>query len=162
MQADSRRHRRAALYRGKKIVLGQENSRLRALIVKHEGLRLKPYRDVMAKLTIGVGRNLEDVGITELEAMAMLSHDLERVAREAVENFPWFKNLNFARQDVVLSMLFNLGLPKFKTFKRMIGALQFGNFDKAADEMMNSRWASQVGVRAVELAAMMRAGQYSS
>ena len=133
--------------------------KLRMLLIKHEGIRLKPYRCTAGKLTIGVGRNLEDMGISQFEAMVMLSTDLERIHKEAVE-FPWFKSLSMTRQDVVLSMLFNLGLPAFNQFQRFILALIDGRFDAAADEMLNSRWASQVGARAVELAYMMRTGTY--
>ena len=134
---------------------------LRKMLIAHEGLRLKPYRCTQNKLTIGVGRNLEDVGISEFEAMGMLQADIERVNREAVENFAWFKSLNMPRQDVVLSMIFQMGLKKFKGFKKTIEAIRCGNFDKAADEMKDSDWAKQTPVRAEELIKIMRTGRYA-
>lgn len=137
-----------------------ENHRLRALLEKHEGFRSKPYRCSSGKLTIGIGRNIEDVGISEMEARLLLTNDIDRILREAIESFTWFKSLNIARQDVVLSMIFNLGLAGFKGFKRTISAIQYGNYNLAADEMLESAWAGQVGERAIELAAMMRSGRY--
>lgn len=135
--------------------------RLRELLIKHEGVRLKAYKCPAGKITIGVGRNLEDVGISKLEAMAMLEEDIARIHTEAVENFAWFKSLNCVRQDVVLSMIFNLGFEGFNKFAKLIAALINGNFDKAADEMLASKWSAQVGKRAVELAQMMRSGSYN-
>lgn len=135
------------------------DDRLRELLIKHEGLRLKAYKCPAGKISVGVGRNLEDVGISEGEARLMLSNDIERVKKEAAE-FGWFKSLNMARQDVVLSMLFNIGLPRFKGFKKMIEALIAQNYEKASAEMLNSKWASQVGIRAKELAEIMRHGRY--
>jgi lysozyme len=133
---------------------------LRRLLIKHEGIRLKPYLDTVGKSTIGVGRNLTDIGVNELEAMMMLSNDIFRIKREAVDNFAWFKSLDLVRQDVVLSMLFNMGLDHFKTFTKFIDALRIQNYERAASEMLASVWASQVKYRAVELAQMMRSGSY--
>lgn len=135
-------------------------NRLREMLLRHEGLRLKPYRDTVGKLTIGCGRNLDDVGITKEEALALLAHDLDRAIREAIDNFSWFKSLNKPRQDVVLNMLFNLGLHRFCGFKRMIAALSAQNYEVAAIEMLDSLWAKQVGLRAIELAQIMRTGIY--
>src|SRR5687767_14656968 len=118
-------------------------------------MRLKPYQCTSGKITIGCGRNLEDVGITLNEAYVLLSNDIERVLAEA-NQFAWFKSLNMPRQDAVLSMLFNLGLARFQGFKKMIQAVINGRFEVAADEMLNSKWATQVGERAKDLAQIMR------
>ena len=105
------------------------------LLIKHEGLRLKPYRCTAGKLTIGVGRNLDDVGITKEEALYLLASDIYRVERAAVEAFPWYKFINQVRQDVVLSMIFNLGLEGFKQFKNLISAIENQNYGMATAEM---------------------------
>jgi lysozyme len=94
-------------------------SRLREMLIRHEGLRLKPYRDTGNKLTIGIGRNLEEVGITREEALLLLDNDIARVGREVERAFPWFSRLNPARKDVVLNMVFNLGLSRFRRFRKM-------------------------------------------
>jgi lysozyme len=130
---------------------------IRELLIKHEGLRLKPYRCTAGKLTIGVGRNLDDVGISEEEAFSLLDNDILRVRREA-GSFAWFRDLSTERQNVILSMVFNLGIDRFKGFKRMIQAVSDGRFEDAATEMLNSKWAAQVGKRAVDLAEIMRSG----
>ncbi|MGA1846771.1 glycoside hydrolase family protein [Deferribacter abyssi] len=128
-------------------------------LILHERLRLKPYRDsVKGKLTIGVGRNLDDVGISEDEALYLLRNDIAKVENE-LKQFEWFNKLDGVRKKVLIDMDFNLGLPKFLTFKRMIAALKEGDFKKASDEMLDSRWAMQVKRRAVRLSIMMETGQ---
>ncbi len=128
---------------------------LRDMLIRHEGLRLKPYLDTQGIVTIGVGRNLESNGISQDEAMMLLEHDIERAEKDAA-GYPWFAGLNVARQNVIVSMLFNLGKDRFAGFGRLIDALEKSDFQKAADEMLSSKWAGQVRNRAVELAIMMR------
>lgn len=131
---------------------------LKELLIKHEGLRLKPYRCTAGKLTIGVGRNLDDKGITEDEAMMMLDNDIRATTRALAETFAWFIFLDNVRKAVVVSMVFNLGLGGFLKFKNTIAAIRDKDWNKAADNMLQSKWAEQVGKRAYELAEMMRDG----
>ena len=128
-------------------------------LIQHEGLRLKPYQCSAGKLTIGIGRNIEDVGITEEEAMVLLGNDISRVVSELDQNIPAFANLNQIRQRVLIDMCFNLGISRLLKFRRMLAALDAGDFSKAADEMMDSRWARQVGKRADNLKQMMKTGE---
>lgn len=125
------------------------------LLIKHEGMRLKPYKCPAGKWTIGVGRNIEDNGITRREGMVLLNNDIARVIDE-LGDFYWYKKLQTRRQHALIDMCFNLGITRFKKFKKMIKALEEKNYDKAADEMLDSRWSIQVGDRAQELAEMMR------
>lgn len=122
---------------------------------RREGLRLKPYHDTVNKLTIGYGRNLDDMGITEAEAEAMLNNDIERVMGN-LEKVEWYTGLDDARKAVIVDMAFNMGLPRLFKFKKMIAAIKAGDYETAADEMVNSKWYGQVGERAVELVAVMR------
>lgn len=131
--------------------------KLTELLIEHEGLRLKPYRCPSGKLTIGIGRNLEDVGITKAEAMFLLANDIKRVSAE-LNAFDWFKGLDPVRQLVLMDMCFNLGLSNLLKFKKMISALERGDYDKAHVEMLDSLWATQVGSRAWKLAKMMKHG----
>lgn len=135
---------------------------LRDMLIRHEGVRLKPYRCSAGKLTIGVGRCLDSIGISELEAMLLLSNDINRVTKETIDALSWFKSINAIRQDVILSMIFNLGLTRFLGFRKMIEAVRLGNYELASQEMLTSKWAGQVGLRARELAEMMRTGHYST
>lgn len=126
---------------------------------KHEGLRLKPYIDTVGKLTLGIGRNLEDKGVTEQEALFMLNNDVDYFYSKLCQRIDWMKNLDDARQNVLVNMAFNLGITGLMTFKKMLLACEHGNFKIAATEMLNSKWAEQVGYRANELAEQMRTGQ---
>ena len=127
---------------------------------RHEGLRLKPYRCTAGKLTIGYGRNLEDVGISNAEAEAMLSNDLERCANEVAKHVDAFDKLNDARQAVLVNMCFNLGIAGLIKFKKFIAAVNDGFFELASKEMLDSRWAKQVGSRAIELSEQMKTGEW--
>ena len=131
---------------------------LRELLKKHEGLRLKPYVCTAGKLSIGYGRNLDDMGITKEEAEYLLENDIERTIRACRDAFGWFDTLTEARQSVVSSMIFNMGLAGFKKFARTIAHIEAAHYDEAAREMLDSLWAKQVGSRAVELAQMMKEG----
>ncbi len=126
----------------------------RRMIIEHEGLRLKPYRDSVGKLTIGVGRNLDDVGISEEEALSLLDHDIGNVL-QGLEREPVFHTLSELRRAVLTDMAFNLGLAGLKEFRLMYAALADADFERAAAEMLDSTWAGQVGRRAKRLAKMM-------
>ena len=129
--------------------------KIKELIISHEGLKLKPYKCTAGKLTIGVGRNIEDVGISFDEAMFMLDNDIKACIKDMVKLFPGWYQLFENQQTVLIDMRFNLGLSRFRKFKKMIMAINAKDFDLAAKEMMNSLWyRKQVGNRAVELVKM--------
>jgi lysozyme len=129
------------------------------ILIDDESIELKPYKDVFGNWTIGVGRNLDDTGISYNEAMLMLQNDIERCRREA-EAFWWYVNLDDCRRDVVIMMIFNMGIARFRTFTHMIAALEHGDYRTASIEMLQSRWEQQVGDRAHKLATMMASGKY--
>lgn len=127
-------------------------------LILHEGLRLKPYRCPAGKLTIGVGRNLEDKGLSEKEALFLLRNDIAE-ATERLEKLGWFKALDPVRRKVIVDMAFNLGMSGLLSFKHMIQALNCYDYNTAADEMVDSLWYRQVGKRAERLVKMMRTGE---
>jgi lysozyme len=129
---------------------------LKDQLILHEGLKLEPYQCTAGKLTIGVGRNIEDIGITEDEARYLLDNDILRVCDELDRNLPWWRDLSDARQRVLVDMVFNLGISRFMQFQNTIAAIESGDYDLGAQEMLNSRWADQVGNRAKTLSRMMR------
>ena len=131
---------------------------LRSQLERHEGLRLKPYRDTVGKLTIGYGRNLEDVGISHDEADFMLDNDIDQVERQ-LETVDEYNELDPVRQTVIANMAFNLGLRGLMQFRNMWAAVGRRDWESASKEMMQSKWARQVGVRAVELSEIMRTGE---
>ena len=130
--------------------------RLEALLRLHEGERLKPYTDTTGHLTIGVGRHLTDMGITAAESEMLLRTDVARTREAVCRAWPWVEQLDPVRQAVVLDMAFNLGVKGLKQFKRTLALLQKGRWEAAADAMLDSLWAKQVGQRAVRLAQMVR------
>lgn len=129
-----------------------------ALLLRHEGLKLSPYRDSVGKLTIGVGRNLDDVGISRSEAMFLLGNDVGRASAGMDNALPWWRDLDPVRQRVLIDMAFNLGLTRLLGFTQTLQAIRAGEFATAADKMLQSKWASQVGGRAAELSRMLRTG----
>jgi lysozyme len=128
---------------------------LKKQLVLHEGMKLTPYRCTADKLTIGVGRNLDDMGITEKEAEFMLDTDILRCCDDLDRNISWWRDLSETRQRVLVDMVFNLGISRFMKFQNMIDALANGNYAGAAAEMLDSRWADQVGQRAQRLSRAM-------
>lgn len=123
-----------------------------------EGFRSKPYQCTAGKTTIGYGRNIEDNGITESEAENLLLNDVKTAQIELLNAFDWFSKLNGARQGVLINMAFNLGLPRLKKFKKMLSALAENDYHEASKQMLDSRWAVQVGDRANRLAKQIIEG----
>jgi lysozyme len=126
-------------------------------LILHEGLRLKPYRCTEGKLTIGVGRNLDDRGINKAEALYMLDTDINLV--KGALGYQWYHDMDPVRKKVIIDMVFNLGLNGFLQFQKMIKALQTGDYLTASKEMLDSKWANQVGSRAVRLSKMLMTGE---
>ena len=143
--------------------------RLIKVLIRHEGLRFKLYCDKTGKtfkspeecgkLTIGVGRNIEDVGISEDEAMFMLNNDIDVAIKRLDRNFPEWRKLDDVRQEVLINMCFNLGNKLFE-FKKFLQALREGDYEKASQEMINSLWCKQVKRRCDELVYAMKYGEY--
>lgn len=121
-----------------------------------EGLRLKPYRCTAGKLTIGYGRNIEDVGISEDEAEIMLVNDVRKVVSALPKALPFYHRLNGEVKEVLINMAFNLGIKGLLGFKKTLAYIEAGEYEKAADEMLDSDWATQVGDRAVRLSDKLK------
>lgn len=133
---------------------------LRVWLADDEGERSKPYVDTVGKITIGIGRNLTDNGLSPDEIEFLFRNDANRVEAELTHAFAWFPTLDTIRQRVLLDMNFNLGISRLRLFIEMLAAVEIGDYARAADEMLQSHWAKQVGRRAIRLAAMMRDGQH--
>lgn len=127
---------------------------------RDEGLRLNPYKDSVGKVTIGYGRNLDDVGISQYEAEILLQHDLINASLALKTALPWTDGLDDVRRGVLLNMSFNMGIHSLLEFKNTLALIQSGDFDKAADAMLESKWAEQTGARAQRLSVQMRSGEW--
>ena len=125
---------------------------------RDEGVKLFPYHCTGGKLTIGIGRNLEDRGITVEEAEVLLGNDIDICIGDLVENLPWFTKLSNGRRRALVNMRFNLGMAGLLKFKKMLTALELGAYYAAAAEALDSKWASQVGERAQRIAELIRKG----
>lgn len=128
-------------------------------VQRHEGCELKPYEDTEGILTIGYGRNLEHNGISQGEADTMLLNDISSVIQE-VKQFDWYEGLSEPRKAVIVNMVFNLGMPRFRKFTNTIAFIEDGLFEEASEEMLNSRWAHQVKGRSIELSRQMATGEW--
>lgn len=126
---------------------------------RDEGVRLHVYVDTVGKSTIGIGRNLIDVGISQDEAELMLKNDIVKV-RAQCDQLSWFNTMDYPRQAAIMNMCFNLGYAGLLHFTHMLSALQNRDWETAAAEMMNSAWAKQVGDRATRLAQQIRTGEW--
>ena len=120
-----------------------------AHLIEFEGLRLKPYHCTSGKLTIGVGRNLDDRGITEDEAMILLANDIKIVQEELLDRWEWMSDLPPRAQMVVMDLAFNMGVPAISNFQNMLRDLKDSNWEGAAINLLDSRYAKQVGRRAI-------------
>lgn len=132
----------------------------RQLIMKHESFRDRCYVDTTGNLTIGYGHNLRSVPITNLAGEQILDDDLQWHIIHLPIAYPTFNNLNAARQAVLLDMSYNLGLQGLLAFEKMLQAIKEENWKVAEFEMLNSKWADQVGSRAKEDALIMVTGVY--
>lgn len=125
-----------------------------------EGLRLKPYKCTAGKLTIGYGRNLDDVGISQAEADMLFERDFAKAEADARRLCKEFDidvdSLIEQRFYVLTDMMFNLGYSRLSKFKKLLYALKTGSYETAAREMLDSNWAKQVGNRAIKLSTLMK------
>lgn len=123
-------------------------------LMADEGFRSKVYKCPADKWTIGYGRNVEDVGITEEEAEHLLYNDIARVEAELDRNFPWWVKCPGSVHRGLINMAYNLGISRLSGFKRMIACLQAGDYKGASVAALDSKWADQVGERAIRIAAL--------
>ena len=149
-------------------------------LIQHEGLKLNVYKDTLGIDTIGIGRNLEDrgiskeeldamdipnietvyqYGITEVDAVYLAENDVQIVEEELLRAHPCVDRLDAVRQLVLVDMAFNMGVPRLCKFKKMWAAIHEDDFSTAAKEMLDSRWATQVKSRSDKLANMMHNGE---
>ena len=137
-------------------------------LIADEGFEYEIYLDHLGYPTLGVGHLItekdEEYGkqvgtpISEQRIRECLDNDIEIVCQELDMKEPWWRNLSDNRQRVIANMCFNLGHPRLSKFKNFIQAVQVSDWERAAEEMMDSKWATQVGDRAERLKNRMLAG----
>ncbi len=128
-------------------------------LILHEGKRNHAYVDSVGKITIGIGFNLTDRGLDDEWIDNQFQSDVTYFYNNLCD-FPWFHLLNEDRQIILIDMAF-MGWKKFLGFKEMLTALADRNYERAALEMLDSKWAEEVKDRAVQLAEGMKTGVYN-
>lgn len=128
----------------------------------HEGVRSKVYKDHLGILTIAVGRNLEDRGLSDDEIDYLLANDIQIVENELDNGLSWWRDLDEVRQRALADLAFNMGLPRLHGFVKMLDGLQRRDYHAAADELLDSKYAKQVGARSERVANMIRTGEDST
>ena len=137
--------------------------RLIEQLKRHEGVETHAYKCSSGKLTIGVGRNIDPeggIGLSMDEIEYLLSNDILRCIKELSTEYAWFGDLDEVRQEAIINIFLNLGATRFRLFKRALAAMEEGDYDTASTEFLDSRWAKQVGGRALELTDIIRSGEY--
>ena len=135
-------------------------SKLIETLRRHEGVKNTLYKCTSDKWTIGVGRNLEDVGLSEEEIDMLLLNDIKRTKELMDDYIPWHNDLDEVRQEALINFVFNVGIGTTIKFKNAMAALEAHDYDTAAIEMLDSNWAKQVGSRAEEVTQMIKTGEY--
>lgn len=146
-------------------------------LMVNEGCVLKSYKDSVGKLTIGIGRNLDDNPLTEEElcyvghncrtkfisndqAAYLCRNDLKKVRADLDRELPWWRDLNYDRQYVMIDLCFNMGIKTLLTFKRTLESIATGNYELAGKQLLQSKYAKQVGIRAKRNAYALKTGQW--
>ena len=132
---------------------------LKAELILDEGLRTQVYTDTVGKLTIGIGHNLTDKGLSSEIIDRVYEEDIEEVITGLSVALPWFRALDGVRKRVLVNMAFNLGVRGLLTFRNTLRAIEGGEYQVAAIGMRESLWYEQVGKRAERLAKMMETGE---
>ncbi len=130
---------------------------------RDEGEVLHAYEDHLGFLTIGIGRLIDKRkggGISQEEAAYLLNNDIDTRTAELERRIPWFKGLDDARKGVLLNMAFQLGVDGLLAFKNTLKEVQDGNYSKASEMMLLSKWATQTPERAKRLAKQMETGEW--
>jgi len=128
------------------------------LLELNEGLKLKPYVDTVGKVTIGLGRNLTDRGITRAEAFMMARTNVEEEIQNLLLSDSYITLMDPVRQAAVIDLAYNLGISKWRQFRRTRDHLAAGEYELAAEDLMDSKWFRQVGLRGPRIVKMIVTG----
>ena len=137
---------------------------LRDMLKQHEGVIPYVYKDSLGYDTIGVGFLVDKNkggGCPPAVIDFWLDYEIAAKKAELLSRLPWVSSLSQIRQDCLFDMAYNLGVAGLVGFSQTLSHIKAGEFEAAAQGMLSSRWASQVGRRAVHLANLMRSGEWS-
>ena len=129
-------------------------------LIDEEGYRRKPYRCTAGKLTVGIGFNLDDTGLSLEESLLILRHRVADIKTSLSAKYVWFSTLNEARQAALIGMAYQMGLAGLFGFKTTLAYIEAGRYTEASAQMLSSKWARQTPARARRAAYMMRYGKF--
>ena len=138
--------------------------KLIAMLTRHEGVETHAYECSEGRITVACGRNIDQrggLGLSPDEIEYLLENDITRIIKELSTAYTWFSDLDDVRKDAMIDIAFNLGAPRLRGFKRALAAMEAADYKTAAIEFLDSRWAKQVGGRALELTDMIDSGEYA-
>jgi lysozyme len=127
----------------------------------HEGFRSNVYTCSGGKKTVGYGRNLQDIGISEEEAEMLLKNDIYEATNQLLNAFPFMATFSDVRISAMINFTFNVGIGTVRKFSNTIEYLKNEDWEAAADEMMDSKWAEQVGNRAIQITEQIRTSKWA-
>ena len=138
--------------------------KLIAMLKRHEGVETHAYECSEGRITVACGRNIDQrggLGLSPHEIDYLLENDITRIIKELSTTYAWFSDLDDVRKDAMIDIAFNLGASRLRGFKRALAAMEAADYKTAAIEFLDSRWAKQVGGRALELTDMIESGEYA-
>ena len=133
-----------------------KQSDILARLIDEEGLKLKAYVDTVGKVTIGIGCNLTDVGITKDEAIYLCNNRIDNAINDIRRNLDYFDTLPGNVQMVLVDLTYNMGIGTLLTFHNTLNYIKMGDYKTASENLLMSTWAKQVGVRAIKLADLLK------
>lgn len=136
---------------------------LRTQLRRDEGEKLYAYKDHLGYYTIGIGRLIDKAkggGITQAESAYLFENDVARIQADLDRRLPWWRELDQARQGVLLNMAFQMGVDGLLGFKNTLAMVKAGNYSDAAKGMLQSLWARQTPERALRLSNQMKEGSW--
>lgn len=133
--------------------------KLKNLLVQHESYRQFPYTDTTGHLTIGIGRNLSDRGISSSEALQLLDDDIFYFSSKLDHLLPFFNGMDDNRKIVLVDMCFNLGVHGLLEFQEMLKAIEDKNYELASEQILKSKAADQDVNRYQQLSYIMKTGE---
>lgn len=129
-------------------------------LIDEEGYQQHPYRCTSGKLTIGIGFNLDDTGLSMEESLLILRHRIIRIRGALRKKWRWYDSLCEARQAVLVGMAYQMGLAGLYKFSTTLANVERGDYEAASRHMLASKWARQTPARAQRAAYMMRYGKF--
>lgn len=131
-------------------------------LTRDEGIRPRPYRDTAGHLTIGVGHNLDAAGLCPAAILAQLKFDIEVAKAELGGVVPDWQTHPEAVQRALINLTYNLGGKVLSSFNGFLGLLAARQYVAAADDLLTTAYASQVGQRAWRIATLIRGSSASA